>query len=236
MQEELQAVVAVWELDKGIARGEEALVQLDSAITAADARIAEIAAERAQIAARQKALVDEERGLQRKLDEALTRKRRTQDLIDQGMATDYITATRQVQTAASMAEDQEGQILVIMEEQEQLLSRLEGLARSDVLGAARRREAEIDRDAAAPGIKAEIAQLSGVREAAWNQLPAPDRSRYKILRAQGLRPVARVVGGACNGCRQNVPFQVLNELKRGIKAHTCRGCNRWLLVDDDTPG
>ena len=76
MQEELQAVVAVWELDKGIARGEEALVQLDSAITAADARCAEIAAERAQIAARQKALVDEERGLQRKLDEALTRKRR----------------------------------------------------------------------------------------------------------------------------------------------------------------
>lgn len=230
--DELQAVVALWELDKGIARAEEALVRLDGSIAAATARIAEIAAERAEIRARQQVLTDEERGHQRKLDDALTRKRRTQELIDQGLATDYITATRQVATAAAMAEELEGQILVIMEEQEQLVERLEGLQRSDTLAAARQREAELDRDAAVPGIKAEIAQLTTAREAAWELLPVADRSRYKILRAQGLRPVAPIVGGACNGCRQNVPFQVLNELKRGVKAHTCRGCNRWLLVDE----
>lgn len=227
--------MALWEVDKGIARAEEALVKLDAAIAATDARLAELAAERAAIQRRQAELATQERELTKRLDDASTRKQRTQALIDAGKATDFITATRQVETAAAAASELEGQILAIMEEQDQLLARLAEMARSDVLAAARKREAVIDRDAAAPGIREEISGLNAAREVAWTALPQGDRTRYRNLRAQGLRPVARIVGGACNGCRMNVPFQMLNEMKSGLRAHTCRGCNRWLMLEGDEP-
>lgn len=235
MQDDLQAVVALWNVDKGIARAEEGLARLDAAIAACDARLAELARERAASNQRLEALAVSERELAKKLDDSSARKQKTQALIDAGKATDYITATRQVENAVAQINDFEGQIFAILEEQEQLQGRLDELGRQDVLAAARKREALLDRDAASPALKDELARLGVARESAWTQLPQGDRTRYRNLRSQGLRPVARVSGTACAGCRMNVPFQMLNELKSGARTHTCRGCNRWLLVDDDEP-
>ena len=235
MQEDLQAVLALWKVDKGVARAEDALARLDAAVAACDARLNELAQQRAAIQKRQAEIAASERELNRRLDDASTRRKRTQALIDAGKATDYITATRQVETAAAQVDELEGQLFGLLEEGEQLSARLVELQRSDVLAEARKREALLDREAATPGLKEELARLGGQREGAWTGLTQGDRTRYRNLRTQGLRPVARVSGNACSGCRMAVPFQMLNELKAGSRTHTCRGCNRWLLLNDDEP-
>lgn len=229
MHDDLVAIIALWGTDRQTLGLEERLAALEGAITATAARQAEVAAERAALVERQAALRGEEATLSKRLDDATTRKLRTQALIDAGKATDFLVATRQVETAAAAADELETRILEIMEEQEALSQKLADNARSGVLAEARHREALRDREAQAPGLRAEIEALAARRPPQWAALPREEQNRYRNLRKLGLRPLASMVGEVCTGCRMQVPPQMVHEIRHGHRTHLCRGCGRWLV-------
>lgn len=236
MQDDLRAVLALWEVDHAILVAEERLASLDAAIKAAEERVAQVAAERAEVEARRAALTEEESALQKRLDDTTTRRVRTQALIDSGKATDFLVATRQVEAAKVQGDELETRILEILDELESLAGRQDELGRSATLAAARAREARADRDAAAPDLHAELARLGAARETRWKALLRDDQNRYRNLRAQNLTPVARLTGTVCSGCRREVPPQVVYEIRRGMKNHHCRSCGRWLYEPEEESG
>ena len=231
MHDDLLAIIALWEADQALAKAQEAIRAREVAITEATAREAEIAAGRAEIAAKKKALGIEEQTLQRRLDDATTRKERTQALIDGGKATDFLTATRQVETAKEQISTLETAILTLMEEGETLAARDGELARSAVLWAARHREAIADRERDLPAQQEELARCQALREQRWAAVSRNEQSHYKVLRSRGFRPIARFPGGVCEACHMGVPPQMGSEVRRGARAHHCRGCGRWLVEE-----
>ncbi len=228
MHDDLQAILTLWENDRAALLAEERLSALDAAIQAATTRLAELAADRAALEARRTALNTEDRDLQRRLSDVITRRQRTQALIDAGKATDFLVATRQVEAMAGQQDELETRALEIMEELETLAARETELQRSTTLAEARHREALADRDAQSPGHRDELARLAQAREPLWTRLLREDQNRYRNLRARGQIPVSRMVDSTCSACRRAVPPQTIQEIRRAIKVHCCLGCYRWL--------
>lgn len=229
MQDELVAIIALWGTDRQALGLEERLAALDAAVTATAERQALVAAERRALEDRQSTLRAEEKTQSKRLDDATTRKQRTQALIDAGKATDFLVATRQVEAAAAAADELETRILEILEELESLAAKLVDNARSGVLADARHREALLDREAQAPGLRAQLAELATRRQPQWERLTRDEQNRYRNLRTLNLRPVSRLAGEICTGCRRQVAPQMALEVKRGDRVHHCRSCGRWLV-------
>lgn len=233
MHEELSAVIRLWETDRAALAAEERLAALDAAISAAAARVAQVGVERAAVDARRAKLATEERELQKRLDDVSTRRARTQALIDAGKATDFLVATRQVEAMAAQKDELETHILEILEEQEGLAARQQELDRSATLAAAREREARADREAQADGLRAELARLAEERGPRWGALHREAQTRYRNLRTLKQKPLSLLASSTCTACHRSIPPQMVNELRRGLRAHTCPGCLRWLYENEE---
>lgn len=229
MHDDLQAVLSLWERDRATLAIEERLAALDEAIRAAAERLEQIARQRAELEARRAALNEEERVLQKRLTDVSTRRIRTRELIDSGRATDYLVATRQVESMATQQDELETRILEILEEVEGIDAGLAGLERSTTLGVARHREALADRERELPLHNAELARLAAERAPRWERLIRDEQNRYRNLRLRNQVPIALLVEDTCASCRRSVPPQTVNEIHRGAKVHHCLSCLRWLV-------
>ena len=80
-------------------------------------------------------------------------------------------------------------------------------------------------------LEAEISKLLPDREEAAGEIDPSLLRLYEILRTnKGGRAVAKVVGGACQGCRISLPMNVMQRARAGSDVVQCPSCERILYV------
>lgn len=80
-------------------------------------------------------------------------------------------------------------------------------------------------------IEAEIARLEGEREEAASEIDASLLALYEKLREnKGGRAVAKLEGGACQGCRISLPMNVQQRARAGANVVQCPSCERILYM------
>ena len=121
------------------------------------------------------------------------------------------------------------------------------LAAMDALEQAQQRFAEADRSvgelaerhgveredmgARTAELEAELAKLQQEREEAASEIEPSVIKLYEVLRTnKGGRAVAKVVGGACQGCRISLPMNVTQRARVGGDIVQCPSCERILYV------
>jgi predicted nucleic acid-binding Zn-ribbon protein len=188
----------------------------------ADAEAALVAAQETRAAA-----VKEERRLNRKLEDYISKRDRTRTLIDSGGAPDYATATKQLNQLIEIVDELEYSLLEQMEARE-LSERGEARAERVVAVAAegveQARQAQRTRR---PEIEARFGVLRGERTERWAALRGDEQSHYAGLRKRGTPVLVDVDGGVCSHCHVEPPPQTVVEVLRDRRVHTCRNCHCW---------
>ncbi|MEX0936430.1 MAG: phospholipase [Pirellulales bacterium] len=88
-------------------------------------------------------------------------------------------------------------------------------------------------EAAADGIRTDIARLEKELRAAEDSLPAEFRADYqRVVNARGDDALAPVESGYCGGCYQNITPNMQNELVLS-RAVFCKSCGRLLYLSQD---
>jgi predicted nucleic acid-binding Zn-ribbon protein len=173
------------------------------------------------------AAVQEERRINRKLEDYTGKRDRTKQLIDSGGAPDFQTATKQLNQLIEIVDQLEYDLLEQMEARE-LAER--GEARAERLLAEAAESVERARAAQRtrrPEIEARFGELRGARPAHWGALRHDEQSHYTGLRQKGLPILVDVVDGACEHCHVEPPPQTVVEVLRERRVHTCRNCHCW---------
>lgn len=102
--------------------------------------------------------------------------------------------------------------------------------RLEELGGAHERE-QRDLSARKEDLEREIERLEAERAGQVGEIDATTLALYEKLRAtrQG-RAVAKVVGGACQGCRISLPVNIIQRARSGADLVQCSSCQRILHV------
>ena len=174
------------------------------------------------------AVKTEERRLNRKLEEYSERRDRKRVLIDEGRAPDFLSAQRQYEQCAAIADETESALLEVMEQRETVEERIASLEAE--LDGARHgaQNARANQSERRPHIEARFHELEPLRAERWKALPSYYQTPYIDLRRRGRTVLANIVDGSCSECRMRVAPQVAIEVARGDRAHACRGCGRYL--------
>jgi len=64
-------------------------------------------------------------------------------------------------------------------------------------------------------------------------MPAEVVSRYERLKGRYRRPVVRLIGGVCEGCRVKLAASVAYRLRSDGSLQVCDHCGRFLYFDGD---
>ena len=173
---------------------------------------------------------DTELALQRRMKDFQAKATRTQQLMDEGKASDYAAAEKQLSQLLELADQAETQLLEAMEAREEIEAQIATLvhARKQTaveLDAARAHEAE-----RRPSISARYSKLKPIREARMEAVQLHHRSRYNDLRRKEIRPVVDIIDGTCGGCHMEPPPQVANDIANGsTRINNCRGCGAFFF-------
>ena len=194
-----------------------------------DARAALATAEAAVENARgtRTTVVQDERRLNRELEDYTQKRDRTRQLIDSGGATDFAAATRQLEQLIDIVDRLESDLLEQMDIREQA---------EDAEASAEQRRVEctvaLDGARAAererrPGLEARYGELRSVRPERWSSLRHDNQGHYSGLRERRLPVLVDVVDGTCGHCHVEPPPQTILEILRERRVHTCRSCHCW---------
>jgi predicted nucleic acid-binding Zn-ribbon protein len=229
MHEELFVIRDLNRIDIDI---KQAQAEIAGMIAAVRASTDAVTAQKVSIAESEAALAaarDAERVLNRRMEEYVIRRDRTKKLIDEGRAPDFLSARRQLEQCSVIVDDLEVEVLEHMEQREDMEARMvnliEQLARTreeDLAGRSRYAEA-------APGLKAEIAELNTKRPALLERLNPDHRRVYGDHHRMGRESMTHLVGKVCQACSREAPAQVVMEVEHGKRIHRCRGCDRFFF-------
>lgn len=178
------------------------------------------------------------RDLERQVDEFETKLR--DNLTRQGGAKTNAELDAFKKEAAYMREQKSGvetRVLEMFEEEETLKARI---AEAAALVEAAKEAAEekaraIEARAASDRLELERRRAECDRLAAG--LPAPITSRFnQLLKAKNGVAVATVHRGACGGCFNALPPQLVNEVRKAEGVQICESCGRMLIWAEGTTG
>lgn len=92
-------------------------------------------------------------------------------------------------------------------------------------------------DAQAAALAAELQSLEARHQAATVDVPRPLLERYTKLKSQRKdQALAALREGICQGCRLQLPPQLIAEVKRSDDLLTCDYCHRILYWEGELPG
>lgn len=92
-------------------------------------------------------------------------------------------------------------------------------------------------EARAANDRAELARRRAECDRLAAGLPGPIQSRFQqLLKAKNGVAVATVVRGACGGCFNALPPQLVNEARKGESAQICESCGRMLVWMEGVAG
>lgn len=229
MHEELFVIRDLNRIDINI---KQAQADLAGMIAAVRASTASITTQKVTIAEAEAALTvsrEAERALNRRMEEYVIRRDRTQKMIDEGRAPDFLSARRQLEQCTVIVDDLEVELLEHMEQREALEARIVALAaqlvttrEEDAQGRARYAERS-------PGLKASVAELTSQRPALLERLNPDYRRVYEDHHRLGREAMTFLEDKVCQACSREVPPQVLMEVEHGRRIHRCRGCDRFFF-------
>jgi predicted nucleic acid-binding Zn-ribbon protein len=175
------------------------------------------------------AVKEEERKLNRRMEEYILRRDRTKKLIDAGQAPDFLSAQRQLEQCAAIVDDLEVEVLEQMEHRETLEAQI---ATTEAQVVALREQDNRGRGAyteTSPGLKAEIAALTERRPALLDRLNPDYRRVYGDHHKAGRRALTHINYPVCAACHLEAPAQIIIEVEQGKRIRRCRGCDRFFF-------
>ena len=194
----------------------------------------------ASVGAAEAALVDareRERQANRELETYTARQERTRKLLDTASLTDIDAAERQLSQIAEIIGRLETELLEAMDERESAERVLSSRGAEVTHAVARVEQARCAQREGRPAIEARYAHLRGERGGRVDVLRADQRGHYDGLRGKGLPVLVDIVDGVCEHCHVAPPPQMVLEVARERRVHTCRSCHCWFrdVVEPELP-
>jgi len=174
-----------------------------------------------------------ERELNRKLEGATKRLKRTQNLIDQGQVTDYGIAKTQVEQNEVIIDEAETELLELYEELEAAEAALKNAINQAALTRTKLSEAKVTLETRTPEIRAALDEVTPLRDAAKPNVEHQLLSRYKLLRQRGRPLMVDVKNGACTGCHVKLNATQFMDFRRDIGVQICTNCGYFLRHELD---
>ncbi len=230
--ENLQALMALQQIDTQIQRARKAQAGLDNGAKATvDSQAAQAAAQAAREALHRVSGALKDSELKQSGVEA-KQKSYQQKLYQGGVtsARELSNIEREIEALGRQRSDLDGKILELMEQ-------TEGAQADADAAEARAREAEAKRAEIVAAfqtrhraLEAEIADAAQKRAGALGAVgDAVLLKRYEDIRARaGGVGVARIEGGDCGGCHMTLPSSVVKVVKEAQQTQTCENCGRLL--------
>jgi predicted nucleic acid-binding Zn-ribbon protein len=228
MHADLERLASLNDLDQELDRVLRELADARALVQRADDAIADATRTRDAAQAEVDVARNEERTLQRKLEEYKTRQQGAIRILETG-AGDPTLAERQLSQCAAILDQTETEMLELMERQDRLKAQLTATERAlDKTGIARKEAEHL-----APGRIAKLdrqrVELEAKRAQLSDGLPIDLRKRYDTLRGGKKKyAVARLDKDVCRGCQMVVGSQQIADIRRGLM-EPCRGCGRWVV-------
>ena len=229
MQEELFVIRDLHNIDAEIDAARARLAEMVGRVRQTTAEVSEAKAALAEIEAAVAAVQEEERTLNRRMEEYILRRDRTRGLIDAGKVSDFITASRQLDQCEQIVDELETEVLDRMERREELEGKSAAAGARLAAGRAADTEARQPYHQEAPTLKSRIETLTAQRVPLLGRLNPDYRRQYSDLRGRGKLALCNITDAACSACHETPPPQVIIEVGAGTRIHSCRGCQRFFF-------
>lgn len=190
-------------------------------------RVAQREAERDQALAELPEAKEAERVLQRRVEDYVRKRDKTQQLIDQGKAPDFLAAERQVKGCQDVIDRLEGELLEAMEARERVEARIAAAEEAISIEKARVRDALTRQSEKRPAIEARWKELAPLRKQRRADMAHDLLRRYDDLRTRKRPVLVSVVSGSCEHCHMSVAPNLIQSFDRG-RLVSCKGCGCWL--------
>lgn len=125
----------------------------------------------------------------------------------------------------------EDEILALMEQQDDLRSRLEGMSADMNRKLEEYRKKHGSLLAGQEKVRQLLAQIPLSRQKMLDRVDADLWQKYTEIQKRWHDPLAKVEKATCMGCRVNIPFHDLRLLKQGEGLVLCSHCGRMLYWD-----
>ncbi len=229
MHEELFVIRDLNRIDGEIEAARGALARMIADVRATTDAINAAREATAETTASLDAVKEEERKLNRRMEEYILRRDRTKKLIDAGQAPDFLSAQRQLEQCSAIVDDLEVEVLEQMEQREELETRITTIAAQIVALREQDARGRAAYGEKSPGLKAEIAGLTERRPALLDRLNPDYRRVYGDHHKAGRRALTSINYPVCAACHLEAPAQIIIEVEQGKRIRRCRGCDRFFF-------
>jgi predicted nucleic acid-binding Zn-ribbon protein len=179
------------------------------------------------------ALKNEERSLQRKLHLYRDRRNSAIRILESGVG-DFTAAERQVAQCDDILDNTETLLLEALETHDALDEDIEQREAALVDAQAGLTVVTAESTSTIDACNAEWREIVAKREVDWATLEREFHHKYENLLRRKKYAVAPIYQGACHGCQRVIQRQEAADVKRGLLM-TCRGCHRWLVLEEEWP-
>ncbi|MBP7331753.1 MAG: putative zinc ribbon domain protein [Firmicutes bacterium ADurb.Bin373] len=136
--------------------------------------------------------------------------------------------SKKLESLKNMVKKAEDEILALMEKQDELRAKLEGMSAGLNNKAEKYRRKHSGLLAGQQKIRQSIAQIPLARQKLLDKLDVETWQRYMDMKKRFNDPLARVEKATCMGCRMGITFNELRLLKIGEDIVYCSNCGRML--------
>ena len=230
--ENLQALIALQQIDTQVQRARKAQAGLDNGATATAAwEAAQAAAQAARDALHHVSGALKDAELKQSGVEA-KQKSYQQKLYQGGVtsARELSNIEREIEALGRQRSDLDGKILELMDQAEGAQADADGAdvraraaetKRAETVAAYQNRRKALDQEIA-EAVQKRVGAVGAVSDAALLK-------RYEDIRARaGGLGIARIEGADCGGCHMTLPSSVVKTVKEAQQAQTCENCGRLL--------
>lgn len=203
---------------KEVDRAKAALAETDDAMSTTDAELRKRS--------------DVEKQVLQKAESYQQKVRSTRRLIDEGKASDYLLAQRQLEACTRIADELESEALQLMEAIESLERRMTDLRAARNQRSTHLQQVEHALSVSLPRLDEAIDRLKRERVDAEVAIPASYLDGVRRLQQQHRSLVSTLKDGVCSMCNFSIAPQVVLEVNRGARVHACRHCGRYLVPSD----
>ena len=232
MNEDFEQLKTAHHSDVAIRGATQAIHDLRSALLSAQKGYASSLANIERLEKSGKEVWREEKRAEESTRSYTTQRENAVRALEQGLGSAE-AAERQIKQCEVILDDLETTTLELMERQEVLAAQL--AEARDTSATANTVVATLTEDTPPQIIerKRSVVEHTATRDAALATLDAALRDRYNALTKRKVTALAPIRREACSACRRVVPAQQVVDLKLH-RLQACRGCGRWLILDDDT--
>ena len=228
MHEQTLKLAALWarEQERDALLAERA--GLEAGVRRQQRQLADARALATSTASQLKALQEEERRRTERMNVAAKRRDTTQRLIDEGRASDYAAAMKQVELSKAVVDEEEDALLPLYDQLDAAQTAATGAVSGVKVVEGRLREAEAKLAERAPGVAEALVPATASRDAARDGIHREWLNRYDDLRKKNMGVFGDVRDGVCQGCSVKLVPTELAEHRRGVATHYCKSCGRFL--------